>query len=130
MKALADEQIDSLASTWIDALRRGEEAAADQVHQSVVILTFAYSPETQWKFILAATEAAGETIEELYAIAAGPFEGLMGKGRQGEEYIDRVESCAASSEKFRNMLHGSWRHGMSEDVWARGQAAAGQPTLP
>ena len=124
----SDEQITELAASWLGALRGGEGAADEQIHQSVVMLTFLYAPETQWKFILAAVDAAAEMIEELYAIAAGPFEGLMGKN--GAEYIDRVEAHAARSAKFRNMLHGSWQHLMSDEIWARVQAARGEPTLP
>lgn len=126
-RSLSDEQIIKLAGSWLDARRRGEAASDDPVHQSVVILTFVYAAETQWKFILAAVDGAAETIEELYAIAAGPFEGLMGK--HGEEYIDRVEAEAARNFRFREMLHGSWQHQMSDDIWERVQAAGGEPTL-
>ncbi|HEX6741229.1 MAG TPA: hypothetical protein VF079_05475 [Sphingomicrobium sp.] len=127
-KDLDDSRIDALARAWIAARRRGEEAADDQVHESVVILTFAYSAETQWKFVTAAVALAAESIDELYAIAAGPFEGLMGK--YGDDYIDRVEAEAARDPKFREMLHGSWQHLMSDQVWARVEAARGKPTLP
>ncbi len=124
-QSLSDEQISELAAAWLESMRRGEEAS-EQVRQSVVMLTFFYTPQTQWKFILAAVDAAAEASDELYDIAAGPFEGLM--GNHGDDYIDRVEELAARSEKFRNMLRGSWQHMMSDEVWARVQVARGEPT--
>jgi hypothetical protein len=127
-RTLADDQVQALAAAWIDALRRGQSAADEEVHQSVVILTFAYAADTQWNFIRAAVDRADATIEELYAIAAGPFEGFM--GRHGEEYIERVEVEAERSPKFREMLHGAWQHQMSDELWARVLAARGEATLP
>lgn len=127
-RTLADDQVQALAAAWLDAIRRGEAASHEKVHQTVVLLTFLHSAETQWAFIEAAVDFANETIEELYPIAAGPFEGLMGK--HGDDYIDRVEASAAADAKFREMLHGSWRHAMSDETWARVQAARGEPTLP
>lgn len=117
---MADDQIDELARSWIDALRRGENAQGEEVHQAVVMLTFFYTPETQWKFVLAALQGAGD--HERGHIAAGPFEGLMGK--HGQDFIDRVEAEAIRDPSFKEMLGDTWQYLMSDAIWARVQAAA------
>lgn len=116
---MPDDQIEELARLWIDALRRGEGARDDEVHQSVLMLTFFYTPDVQWRFILAALQDAGD--DERGHIAAGPFEGLMGK--YGEDYIERVEAEAARDPQFREMLSSAWQHLMSDEVFVRVQAA-------
>ena len=120
-RSMPDGQVEELAREWIDALRRGEEARDDQVHQSVVMLTFFYTPEVQWKLVLAALQNAG--ADEQGHIAAGPFEGLM--GNHEDVYIDRVEAEAAHDPAFRQMIGSAWQYLMSDAIWARVQAAAG-----
>jgi hypothetical protein len=122
-RSLSNEAIDDLAALWAHALQRGEEAADDDVHTSVVVLTFTYTPVVQWQFILAAVRHA--LPEDLGAVAAGPFEGLM--GRHGEEYIEQVEDEAVRDPKFREMVRGSWQHMMSDEIWARVQAVQALP---
>jgi hypothetical protein len=117
-RSMADAEIEDLAAAWIDALRRGEQAEEDEVHRSVVMLTFFYAPEVQWNFILAAMKLAGD--EELGHIAAGPFEGLMGP--HGDDYIDRVEAESARDPQFKEMVRDAYQHMMSEQVWSRVQA--------
>lgn len=57
---------------------------------------------------------------QLFAIAAGPFEHLMGS--HGEEYISRVEQLAHFDPDFRQMVSGPWQHLMSDEIWARVEA--------
>ena len=120
-RSMPDDQVEELACQWIDAHRRGEEARDDQVHESVVMLSFFYAPEVQWKFLLSAVQNAG--ADEHGHIAAGPFEGLMGK--HGDIYIDRVEAEAARDSGFKQMIGHAWQYLMSDAIWARVQAAAG-----
>ena len=120
-RSMPDDQVEELACQWIEAHRLGEEAQEDPVHQSVVMLTFFYTPEVQWKFLLAAVQNAG--ADEFGHIAAGPFEGLMGK--HGDAYIDRVEAEAARDSGFKQMIGHAWQYLMSDAIWARVQAAAG-----
>ena len=117
-RSLPDEQIDRLAAEWADALRRGDASSDDKIHESVVVLSFAYTADVQWQFILAAVRHVD--LDQLGSIAAGPFESLMGKN--GDDYIDRVEDEAVRNLKFREMVRGSWRHMMNDDVWSRVEA--------
>jgi hypothetical protein len=56
----------------------------------------------------------------LQSIAAGPLEGFL--GRFDAEAIDRVEAEAASNRRFRRVLSGVWKHGMTDPVWSRVRA--------
>jgi len=85
----------------------------------VVTMNFLGTPETQWTFLVAAVELA-ESQEELGAIAAGPFEHLL--GFHGDAFIDAVEELCRESPKFARMTNGAWRHMMSDAVWERVQA--------
>ena len=119
-RSMPDNEVEELARLWIDALRRGEEATNEQVHKSVVMLAFLYEPEVQWKFLLAAVKNA--RADEHGHVAAGPFEGLMGK--HGDDYIDRVEAEASCDPDFRAMIGSAWQYLMSDAIWGRVQAAA------
>jgi hypothetical protein len=56
----------------------------------------------------------------LQAIAAGPLESFL--GRFDGEVIDMVEREATRDEKFRRVLTGVWKHGMSDSTWHRVRA--------
>lgn len=86
---------------------------------AVVLMNFTAPAENQWAFILYAIEAA-KTDDELGAIAAGPFEHLL--GWHGPAYIDAVEARALSDPKFARMTTYAWQYKMSDDVWRRVQA--------
>ncbi|HEX8257794.1 MAG TPA: hypothetical protein VF589_09175 [Allosphingosinicella sp.] len=73
----------------------------------------------QWAFLKAAVDCA-ETNGELRAVAAGPFEHLLGS--HGEHYIAQVESRCREDGKFARMTTAAWRHRMGDDVWRRVQA--------
>ncbi|WP_431101911.1 DUF6869 domain-containing protein [Roseateles noduli] len=77
-------------------------------------------PEHAWAAILAATH--DERLPPFMAtFAAGPLEGLL--SRHGSQFIDRVESEAALNPKFASLLGGVWQFQMTDDIWARVQAA-------
>jgi hypothetical protein len=76
--------------------------------------------EQLWLFILAVNKR--EISPEVAAVfAAGPIEDLLGK--QGAEFIDRVEELARKDPKFNHLLGGVWRSTMSDDIWQRVQTA-------
>jgi len=54
-------------------------------------------------------------------LAAGPLEDLLSSF--GPDYIDRVETLARDDGRFKLLLGGVWRLGMTDDVWGRMQAA-------
>lgn len=108
----------ALASAWLQEVRSGEDVT-DGFGMQVVLMDFTAASETKWQFLQTAVEAA-ESDDELGAIAAGPFENLL--GRNGEEYISLVEARCREDPKFARMTTGAWRHMMSDDVWARIQA--------
>jgi hypothetical protein len=56
----------------------------------------------------------------LQSIAAGPLEGFL--GRFDDAVIERVEAEAARDRKFRRVLSGVWKHGMTDSVWDRVRA--------
>jgi hypothetical protein len=115
------EKLETLAAGWFEEVRAKDrdEEAADHHGHAVVLMNFTASHEVQWEFIqIAVAKAASES--ELSAVAAGPFEHLMGS--HGEVYINRVEQLANSSQEFRKMVSSSWRHMMSDEVWARVKA--------
>jgi hypothetical protein len=61
-----------------------------------------------------------DTDNELYAVAAGPFEHLL--GTHGEHYIALVECRCHDDAKFARMTTAAYQHLMSEEVWSRVQA--------
>jgi len=125
------EDLDAFARSWMAELRTGSEPRLGDFGDKVVTMNFLAPPETQWRFLLAAV-AAAEAEDELIAIAAGPFEHLL--GFHGEAYIEAVEARSQADPKFAHMTLGSWRHRMSDEVWARVQAiqasAAGKRSVP
>jgi len=107
-----------LAAGWLREINSGE-TVADGFGSAVVLMNFTAPPETQWEFLQAAVNGA-ETEDQLCAIAAGPFEHLLGS--HGETYIDRIEDQCRRNEKFARMTTAAYRHKMSDDVWSRVQA--------
>jgi hypothetical protein len=47
---------------------------------------------------------------------------VLAQGPSNGPAADRVERQAAEDAKFRRLVTGVWRHGMSEAVWARARA--------
>ena len=53
--------------------------------------------------------------------AAGPVEDLL--SWQGASVIDRIEGLARRDPKFAFVLGGVWQNNMTDEIWARVQAA-------
>ena len=78
------------------------------------------NPEMAWEAILIALhDPRGKS--HIGVLAAGPLEDLL--SRHGLAFIGRVEAKAKSDPTFAALLSGVWRNNMSEEVWARVQAA-------
>ena len=116
---LTDAEWDDFAEAWLRQIRGSGSEDDDEIGQSVVLMNFTASPESQWSFLVKAV-AHAQSEDELGHIAAGPLEHLLGK--HGASMIDRVEQLAATDEKFARMLTGAWRYMMSDSVWQRVQA--------
>ena len=73
-------------------------------------------PEAAWAAVL---EILGRPLsdEQTANLAAGPLETLL--AWHGPQVIDRVEDQARVDPRFRHLLGGVWRHGMSDGVWDR-----------
>lgn len=124
---LSDATWRDFAIAWIEELRGNtevmvpdlpdlfEDGTPQDAGQFVVQMNFTASPESQWRFIEAAFEVAGE--EELGDLAAGPIEHLL--STHGEGCIERVEARAKAEPRFAMMLGKCYRHGMSDAVWER-----------
>lgn len=107
-----EEDWDELAEIWMAELR-------GNISSIVVQMNFSAAPILQWQFILKAVKSAASD-SELFAIAAGPMEHLL--GAYGPDFIEQVEEAAKKDTKFAKLLTGVWKHTMQEDVWARVQA--------
>ena len=115
----------TFAADWLCEIRTNKPPTDGDVGSSVVLMNFTAAADVQWTFLQAAV-AGATTDEELYAIAAGPFEHLL--GTHGEDYVALVESCCRADAKFARMTTAAYQHLMSEDVWSRVRAI--QATVP
>lgn len=124
----ADERRGDLIRSYLDALASegDDEADPSGALMAVTSISFMADADDQWPFILELIAAAPDDPDVLQHIAAGPLEGFL--GRFDGEAIDRVEPEAARDPKFRRVLSGVWKHGMSDPVWARVRAI--QKTVP
>jgi hypothetical protein len=77
-------------------------------------------PEHAWQGILA-TLADARSKPYLGVLAAGPLEDLL--SYHGPTFIARVESEAALNPQFAWLLGGVWQFEMTDQIWARVQAA-------
>lgn len=112
------DDMPALAEEWTAELRRGAPIENDDVGMKVTTMNFTAGHEVQWAFLKAAVDCAQD--DELYHIAAGPFEHLL--GHHGEAYIDAVERLCATEAKWQRVAEGSYRYMMSDAVWARVRA--------
>lgn len=125
--SLTDDSWRKFALAW-DAELSGKESAplpdlpqlfedepTELATEFVIVMNFFSSPESQWKFILAAFECCSD--ETLGHLAAGPVEHIL--GNYGELYIDKIESCAKEDARFVKMLKGCYQYQMSNEVWRR-----------
>ena len=107
----------SLARRWLAEMQSGSEE--NPVALEVTMMNFFAPPVAQWTFLETAV-ALAESENALIAIAAGPFEHLL--GHHGDDFIGPVEEKAERDPKFAAMIRNSWRYMMSDEVWARVQA--------
>jgi tetratricopeptide (TPR) repeat protein len=76
-----------------------------------------FDPEEQWEFILELIAEAPNNEHVLQDIAAGLLGAFL--DAFSEDVIDWVEAQAELDPKFRRVLSGVWKHGMSNSVWQR-----------
>ena len=81
------------------------------------------APEIAWSAILQIFQRE-LTEEQMSLLAAGPVETLL--SHHGSAFIERVEREATQSPRFRYLLTGVWRLGMTQDVWDRVRRARGE----
>jgi hypothetical protein len=81
------------------------------------------APEIAWSAILQIFQRE-LTEEQMSLLAAGPVETLL--SHHGPAFIERVEREAQQSSRFRYLLAGVWRLGMTQDVWDRVRRARGE----
>ena len=77
-------------------------------------------PERAWAIILEILQRQPPE-EALGLLAAGPLEDLLSE--HGPAFIERVEARARDDPAFKDLLRGVWRLSMSDEIWARVQAA-------
>jgi tetratricopeptide (TPR) repeat protein len=87
---------------------------------AITAVSFVAGLDEQWDLILELIAEAPENDQVLQFIAAGPLESFL--GRFDATVINRVETEAARDPKFRRVLSGVWKHGMSDAVWERVRA--------
>ena len=118
--AVSDDTWKSFAKDWLAELTlESDQTTEEDWRGRVIMMNFTASAEAQWKFILAAMDAA-RTPDDRIHIAAGPVEHLLWK--HGEEYIGLLEQLAADKPDWAEMMGGVWRHGTTGSVWGRVQA--------
>jgi hypothetical protein len=115
-----DERKSELIRAYLGALADNDESDATGALGAITGLTFLADLEEQWGIILELIAEAPNDHWALQSIAAGPLEGFL--GRFDEAVIDRVEAEAASNPRFRRVLSGVWKHGMTDPVWSRVRA--------
>ena len=79
-------------------------------------------PEACWQ-VIHAIRLLDSSDRILSNLAAGPLEDLL--VAHGESFIGRIEELALQDARFRKLLSGIWRNKISEGVWARLRALAG-----
>lgn len=128
-----DLPVARLAERWIGYLRATMDMDAPQDHPefwtfSLLVDLARDAPDLCLDTVLAAL-ALCTTAEEAALIAAGPLEDVI--AAQGAAVIDRIETEAARSPRFRYALTGVWPQGSAgTPLWRRIEAArAGSPGI-
>ena len=126
---------EQIASDWIHYTRFDPNKSPDDVQERAWVLYDAArrEPMVAWAAIKSVigryseVELFGSDDTEakrlLANIAAGPLEGLLAE--HGSGIIAIVEAEARRDRRMFWTLGCVWRNGMSDDVWARVQRAAG-----
>jgi hypothetical protein len=86
-----------------------------------------HKPDRAWAFIVTLVECA-PSDDALGWVGAGPLEDILCD--YGPAFIDRVESIAGISPRFRICLRSVWRRSMDPSVYSRMRRAAGMDSEP
>jgi hypothetical protein len=73
-------------------------------------------PDAAWTGVLGVLAATDDDFT-LSILAAGPLEDLI--RLHGRPLIARIEDCARTDPKFRELLRGVWPNDMDPTVWQR-----------
>jgi hypothetical protein len=117
-------ELETVVDAWIVATEAGRGTPECERNwwaiSEVIDWKYEDKAELLWHFILAAYKR--ELSDEVLAcLAAGPLEDLL--SAFGSAYIERVEELARKDPQFNWLLGGVWRLAMTDEVWARVQAA-------
>ncbi|HET6978999.1 MAG TPA: hypothetical protein VFI24_21885 [Pyrinomonadaceae bacterium] len=123
------QDLNKLVEAWIAGVLLGRDERGQPTKEyetnwwaleTVMNWKHDHQPELLWNFILAVHERdVNGTVSG--HLAAGPVEDLLSEF--GENYIERVETLAASDVRFKRMLCGVWQDTMSDELWNRIQLA-------
>jgi hypothetical protein len=81
-------------------------------------------PSRAWRIILAIFDR--DKSDRIYEnLSAGPLEDLL--VYHGPEIIEGIEERARLDPAFRDLLGGVWQNAIRDDIWARVEAARGEP---
>ena len=133
---MTEATVDDHAADWVAYAQYGPDNVPDDVG---VLAQFMIGPdiplndpELAWatirkvvdNFEMADLEAENASTAQKVVgrLAAGPIEDLL--SYHGPDFIDRVEAAARSDQRMRWALGGAWRYTMTDEIWARVQAAA------
>ncbi|HZH30488.1 MAG TPA: hypothetical protein VEY11_06970 [Pyrinomonadaceae bacterium] len=121
---MEDAELRTVVDAWIAATEAERGTPEEQSNwwaiSEVINWQLEGEAELLWRLVLAAYRR--ELSDKVLAsLAAGPLEDLLSDF--GPAYIDRVEELARKDPRFNWLLGGVWRLSMTDEVWARVQAA-------
>ena len=121
---MADADPNAIANRWIAFYRTPETLRSPELASEDSWATLPREdPELCYATILAVVQIlpADPSDAAFATIAAGPLEDLL--AAHGPNIIAKVEIEARRNPAFNLLLGGVWRNAMTDDVWARVQAA-------
>jgi len=113
-------ELDKIVAAWIAAEQANPGSPEYETNWWAVskVMDWALDREGDrlWQFI---REVYKRDLSDkvIAVLAAGPLEDLLGK--QGVEFIDRIEELARKDPKFNHLLGGVWQNTMTDEVWQR-----------
>jgi hypothetical protein len=121
------EQRDRIADAWVvlcnSEIGSAEHDASFWAFGKLYDLV-GEQPDVAWELIHSILHRDhGDKV--LMNLSAGPLEELLVE--HGAAFIDRVEREALRDPQFIVLLGGVWKSTMDDRVWARVEAARGQP---
>ncbi|HEY0099904.1 MAG TPA: hypothetical protein VGB76_13230 [Pyrinomonadaceae bacterium] len=119
-----DGELQKIVDAWITGMEADRDASERESNRWAIseVIDWKYDGEAEllWRFVLAGYKR--ELSDKVLAcLAAGPLEDLL--SAFGAAFIDRVEELARKDPQFNWLLGGVWRLAMTDEVWARVQAA-------